>query len=80
MTPQTNRLLSLVFKAAALPLIALYVILIRAATPSSTGGMEPTVATICYIAFTVVFGALTTVVLNFSNQLARQAKGEFTTP
>jgi hypothetical protein len=52
----------------------------RAATPTPTGGMEPTVATICYIAFTVVFGALITVVLNFSRQLARQSKGEYTTP
>jgi hypothetical protein len=80
MTPQTNRLLSLVLAAAAVPLLALYVILMRAATPTPTGGMEPTVATICYIAFTVVFGALITVVLNFSRQLARQSRGEFTTP
>ena len=80
MTPQTNRLLSLVLAAAAVPLLALYVILMRAATPTPTGGMEPTVATICYIAFTVVFGALITVVLNFSRQLARQSKGEYTTP
>ncbi|MBU6365631.1 MAG: hypothetical protein KJT01_05420 [Gemmatimonadetes bacterium] len=80
MTPQTNRLLSLVFAAATVPLLALYVILMRAATPSPQGGMEPTVATICYIAFTVIFSALTIVVLNFSRQLGRQAKGEFTTP
>jgi hypothetical protein len=62
------------------PLLALYALLMRAATPTPTGGMEPTVATICYIAFTVVFGALITVVLNFSRQLARQSKGEYTTP
>jgi hypothetical protein len=42
--------------------------------------MEPTVATICYIAFTVLFGALITVALNFSSQLSRQAKGQITTP
>ena len=80
MTPQANRLLSLVFTAAVVPLLALYALLMRAATPTPTGGMEPTVATICYIAFTVVFGALITVVLNFSRQLARQSRGEFTTP
>jgi hypothetical protein len=38
------------------------------------------VATVCYVAFTGIFGALTTVVLNFSRQLAREAKGEYTTP
>jgi len=80
MTPQTNRLLSLVFAAAVVPLLGLYVILMRAATPSPQGGMEPTVATICYIAFTVLTGALSTVLLNFSRQLGRQSKGEFTTP
>lgn len=79
-SPSMNSLLSKVAAAAALPLVALYVILIRAAMPTPEGGMEPTVATICYIAFTVLFGALITVVLNFSRQLARQAKGEYTTP
>jgi hypothetical protein len=59
MTPQANRLLSLVFTAAVVPLLALYALLMRA---------------------TVVFGALITVVLNFSRQLARQSKGEYTTP
>ncbi len=76
----TNKLLSLVLAAAALPLIGLYGLLMYIATPSPTGGMEPTVTTICYVAFTGLFGALTTVVLNFSRQLSRQAKGQFTTP
>jgi hypothetical protein len=49
-------------------------------TPSSTGGMEPTVTTICYTAFTFLFGALITVALNFSSQLGREAKGQYTTP
>lgn len=76
----TNKLLSLVLAAAALPLIGLYGLVMYIATPSPTGGMEPTVTTVCYIAFTALFAALTTVVLNFSRQLSRQAKGEFTTP
>jgi hypothetical protein len=42
--------------------------------------MEPTVTTICYVAFTFLFGAMITVALNFSRQLGRQAKGEYTTP
>lgn len=80
LSPSTNRLLSLVCAAAVLPLIGLYGVLIMAATPNATGGMEPTVATICYIAFTALFGALITVALNFSRQLSRQAKGQYTTP
>ncbi len=76
----TNKLLSLVLAVAALPLIGLYGLLMSIATPSPTGGMEPTVTTICYVAFTALFGALITVVLNFSRQLSRQAKGQFTTP
>lgn len=79
-SPSMNSLLSKVAAAAVLPLLALYGILIKAATPSPTGGMEPTVALICYIAFTVLFGALITVAMNFSRQLARQAKGQITTP
>jgi ABC-type Fe3+-siderophore transport system permease subunit len=80
LAPSTNRLLSLVAAAAVLPLLGLYAVLIMAATPNATGGMEPTVATICYIAFTVLFAALITVTLNFSRQLSRQAKGQYTTP
>lgn len=80
LSPSTNKLLSTVCAAAVLPLLGLYGILIKAATPNATGGMEPTVATICYFAFTFLFGALITVALNFSRQLSRQAKGELTTP
>ena len=78
--PKTNRLLSLVFAGAVLPLLGLYVLLIKVAMPNATGGMEPTVAMICYIAFTVITAALVIVCLNFSRQLARQAKGEYQTP
>jgi ABC-type Fe3+-siderophore transport system permease subunit len=80
LSPKTNRLLSLVCAAAVLPLLALYAILMMAATPNTTGGMEPTVATICYIAFTVLFAALITVALHLASQLSRQAKGQYTTP
>ena len=80
LSPSTNRLLSLVCAAAVLPLLALYGILMKAATPSPTGGMEPTVAINCYFAFTFLFGALIIVCLNFSRQLSRQAKGDITTP
>ncbi len=79
-SPGMNRLLSLVFAAAVLPLLGLYGILIKAALPTPTGGMETTVATVCVIAFTVIFAALITVSLNFSRQLSRQAKGDLTTP
>jgi TRAP-type C4-dicarboxylate transport system permease small subunit len=80
MSPGILRLLSTVFLIAAAPLLGLYGVLIMAATPNATGGMEPIVATVCYVAFTCIFGALTFVVLNFSRQLAREAKGELTTP
>ena len=66
--------------AAVLPLLGLYGLLMYIATPSPTGGMEPTVTTICYIAFTFIFSALIIVALNFSKQLAREAKGVFLTP
>ena len=78
--PKTNRLLCLVAAAAVLPLLGLYGLLMYIATPSPTGGMEPTVTTICYIAFTFIFSALIIVALNFSKQLAREAKGVFLTP
>jgi ABC-type cobalamin transport system permease subunit len=42
--------------------------------------MEPTVALVVYIAMTIIFSALITVALNFSRQLSRQAKGQYTTP
>jgi len=79
-SPGTNRLLSLVFAAAVLPLLGLYALMITIATPSITGGMEPTVATIVYIAMTIIFTALIIVCVNFSRQLSRQAKGEMQTP
>lgn len=80
LAPKTNSLLSLVAAAAVLPLLGLYGLLMYIATPSPTGGMEPTVTTICYIAFTGIFAALITVALNFSRQLSREAKGLRDTP
>ncbi len=80
LSPSTNRLLSLVAAGAVLPLLGLYGLLMYISTPSPTGGMEPTVTTVCYVAFTFLFGALITVALNFSSQLGRQAKGQITTP
>jgi O-antigen ligase len=78
--PKTNRLLSFVAAAAVLPLLGLYALLMYIATPSPTGGMETTVTTICYIAFTVITAALIIVALNFSTQLSREAKGVYLTP
>jgi hypothetical protein len=80
LSPSTNRLLSLVAAGAVLPLLGLYGLLMYISTPSPTGGMEPTVTTVCYTALTFLFGALITVALNFSSQLSRQAKGQITTP
>ncbi|MEI6739198.1 MAG: hypothetical protein WCK74_02710 [Gemmatimonadaceae bacterium] len=80
LAPNTARLLSTVAAIAAVPLLGLYALLIKIATPSATGGMEPTVATICYFAFTFLFGALITVALNFSRQLSKEAKGERVLP
>lgn len=80
LSPAANRLLSLVAAAAVLPLLALYALVIKMAMPSATGGMEPTVATICYVAFTVLIGSMIIIALNFSRQLSRQAKGQFETP
>lgn len=80
MTPTTNRLLSYVFLAAVLPLVALWALLMKISTPNITGGMEPTVTMVCYFALTFIAGALIIVCVNFSRQLARQAKGQFTTP
>jgi purine-cytosine permease-like protein len=80
LAPKTARLLSFVLLAAVLPLLALYVLLMKASTPAQTGGMEPTVATICYFAFTIIFGVLIVVAINFARQLAREAKGQYRTP
>ncbi len=75
------RFLSLVAMAAVLPLLGLYGLLIKISMPvPGESGMEPTVSTICYVAFTVLFGALITVAVNFSQQLSREAKGEYQTP
>lgn len=79
-SPSTNRLLGLVAAAAVLPLLGLYGLMMYIATPTPTGGMEPTVALVVYIAMTIIFSALITVALNFSRQLSRQAKGQYTTP
>ena len=79
-SPGMNRLLSLVFAAAVIPLLALYALLIKIAMPGQGGGMEPTVAAICYVAFTFIVGALIIVSIDFSRQLSRQAKGDYPTP
>lgn len=80
MSSSMLRLLSFVFLAAVLPLLGIYALLISIATPNATGGMEPIVATVCYTAFTCIFGALITVVINFSRQLGREAKGKYQLP
>lgn len=80
LSPAAARFFSVVLLAAVLPLLGLYGLLMMAATPNADGGMEPTVATVCYIAFTVLFGALITVAVNFSRQLSREAKGIRQTP
>jgi hypothetical protein len=80
LAPKHARLLSLALAAAVLPLLALYVLLMKIATPSPTGGMEPTVTMVTYFAWTLIFGALIIVCINFSRQLAREAKGQFETP
>jgi hypothetical protein len=80
MSPSTLRLLSLVAMGAVLPLLGLYGLLLTISTPNATGGMEPIVATVCYTAFTCIFGALITVAINFSRQLSREAKGEYQLP
>ena len=79
-SPTVLRLLSLAFAAAVIPLLALYGLLMYVSTPTPEGGMEPTVTMICYFAFTIIFAARIVVVLNFSRQLSREAKGLRTTP
>jgi uncharacterized membrane protein YcfT len=80
LSPSAARFLSVVFMAAVLPLLGLYGLLLKVVTPTPDGGMEPTVATICYIAFTALFGALIVVSVNFSRQLSREAKRIRQTP
>lgn len=79
-SPKTARLLSLVLLAALLPLLGLYGLLMKISIPNADGGMEPTVAMVCYFAFTFLFAALIIVALNFSRQLAKHGKGETLTP
>jgi hypothetical protein len=80
LTPKTLRLLSLVASASVIPLIAIYALLMYVSTPTREGGMEPTVTTVSYFSFTIIFAALIVVLLNFSRQLSREAKGQHTTP
>ena len=80
LAPKHTKLLSLAVGAMILPLVALYALLMKMSTPEPTGGMEPTVALLCYFAFTIVFGALIVVCWNFSRQLARESKGQYRTP
>jgi len=74
--PKILRLLSLVFMAAVLPMLALYALLIMVAMPSADSGMEPASSMVSYFAFTLLFGALIIVAVNFSRQLSRESKGE----
>ena len=76
LSPKILRLLSLVFLAAVLPLLGLFAVLVKASMPNADGGMEPTVAMICYVAFAALIGAMVIVAINFSRQLAREARGE----
>lgn len=80
LSPNAARILSLLLMAAVLPLLGLYGLLMKVVTPSVDGGMEPTVATVCYVAFTVLFAAMIIVAVNFSRQLARESKGVRQTP
>lgn len=66
--------------AAVLPLVGLYVLLIVMSIPSATGGLEPIMSTVCYLAFTCIFGALIITAVNFSRQLGREAKGQHQLP
>lgn len=66
--------------AAVLPLAGLYALLITISIPNATGGLEPIMSMICYIALTCIFGALITVVVSFSRQLGREAKGQHQLP
>ncbi len=75
MSPAVLRLLSLVAFGAVLPLLGIYALLLVTSTPNATGGMEPIMAMICYVAFTCIFGALIVVAVNFARQLSMEAKG-----
>ena len=79
-SPAMNRFLSFVMLLAVVPLVGLWALLIKISIPSQQGGMEPTMSMVAYIAATIIFAALSIVVVNFSRQLGRQAKGQFQTP
>lgn len=80
MSPSILRLLSLAALGAVLPLIGLYALLMMVSMPNATGGMEPIMSTVCYVALTCIFGALIIVAIDFSRQLSREAKGIYTLP
>ena len=80
LSPKAARLLSVVLLAAVVPLLGLYGLLMKVSTPGPDGGMEPTVAMVCYVALTALFGAMIVVAVNFSLQLSREAKGDRQTP
>lgn len=80
LSPGMNRFLSLVAFAAVIPLLSLYALLMYISTPTPHGGMEPTMTMVCYIALTIIFGALSIVVINFALQFNRQANGKYITP
>ncbi len=75
-----NRFLGLAAAAAVLPLLAIYALLLYISTPSATGGMEPAMTMVSYISVTLMFGGIIIVLLNFSRQLSREARGETDTP
>lgn len=80
LTPKIARLLSLVALAAVAPLLGLYALLMKASMPGADSGIDATSATVALVAFTVLFAALIIVAVNFSIQLAREAKGIRQTP
>ncbi len=80
LSPGMYRFLSLCAFVALVPLLSIYGLLMYISVPSAHGGMEPTMAMVCYIALTTIFGALSIVAVNFGLQLSREASGKFTTP
>jgi TRAP-type C4-dicarboxylate transport system permease small subunit len=76
LSPKILRLLSLALMASVLPMLGLYALVMYASMSTSESGMEPASSMVSYFAFTFLFGALIIVALNFSRQLAREAKGE----
>ena len=78
--PKIARVLSLLAAAAVLPLLALYALAMKISMPSADGGMEPTVALVCYFTFTIMTASLIVIALNFSMQLGREAKSVRQTP